>query len=40
VAEGSHGDLLVGCPPYRAAVTREEAEDRVGSDREPAEVTS
>jgi ABC-type multidrug transport system fused ATPase/permease subunit len=40
VAEGSHGDLLVSCPPYRAAVTREEAEDRVGSDREPAEVTS
>ena len=39
-AEGSHGDLLAGCPRYRAAITREEAEDHLGSDREPAEVTS
>jgi ABC-type multidrug transport system fused ATPase/permease subunit len=28
VAEGTHGELLAGCPPYRAVVTREEAEDR------------
>jgi ABC-type multidrug transport system fused ATPase/permease subunit len=35
VAEGSHGDLLAHWPPYRAVVTREEAEDR-----EQAEVTS
>jgi ABC-type multidrug transport system fused ATPase/permease subunit len=27
VAEGTHGDLLATCPPYRAVVTREEAED-------------
>ena len=40
LAEGSHGDLLAGCPRYRAAITREEAEDHLGSDREPAEVTS
>jgi ABC-type multidrug transport system fused ATPase/permease subunit len=28
VAEGSHGELLAHCPPYRAVVTREETEDR------------
>ena len=28
VAEGTHAELLTGCPSYRAVVTREEAEDR------------
>ena len=40
VAEGSHSELLAGCPRYRAVVTREEVEDRAGPDREPVEVTS
>lgn len=47
VAEGTHGELLAGCPAYRAVVTREEPEDRADGeadegfgDREPVEVGS
>jgi ABC-type multidrug transport system fused ATPase/permease subunit len=40
VAEGSHSQLLAGCPPYRAVVTREEVEDRAPDGLERAGVTS
>jgi ABC-type multidrug transport system fused ATPase/permease subunit len=40
VAEGTHAELLAGCPPYRAVVTREEIEDLTDAELERAEVAT
>jgi ABC-type multidrug transport system fused ATPase/permease subunit len=40
VAEGTHAELLAGCQPYRAVVTREEIEDLTDAELERAEVAT